>query len=120
MSHAVYERAAEALFHTTYGGLADRDRIKVVQLFDRLLAAGYSVHSDELRVMCRDAGYDQPTADDIGLLFDDLCLIRRELENPSTINYWSPERMEQIIGEPVNLGCHSDSGDPDDVMGDSP
>ena len=92
------------MFRTTRGGFADRDRIKVVQLFDRLLAAGHSVHVDELRAMCRDVGYDQPTADDIGHLFDDLCLIRCELNDPSTIDYWPPERIKRIISEANNIG----------------
>lgn len=97
MSYAIYERAASELFDSTYGGLADRDRIKVVQLFDRLLAKGHSIHVDELRRLCRDVGYDDATADHIGLLYDDLYLIRRQLENPHTIDYWLSERIDQVI-----------------------
>ena len=97
MSYAIFQRAASALFHSTYGGLADRDRIKVVQLFDRLLAKGHSIHVDELRRLCRDAGYNESTADDIALLYDDLRLIRGELNSSGTIDYWPAERIEQII-----------------------
>jgi len=84
------------LFQSTYGGLADRDRIKVVQLFDRLLKKGHSIHVDDLRRLCRNTGYSEETAYDIGLLYDDLYLIR-QLDNPHTIDYWLPGRIEQII-----------------------
>ena len=99
MSYAIYERATRELFGATYGKLEDRDRIKVVQLFDRLLAAGHSIHVDELRRLCTQMGYAQPTADDIGLLYDDLCLIRHDLEDPCTVDYWPPERIAKITHE---------------------
>jgi hypothetical protein len=101
MSEAIYGRAVTELFQRTYGRLEDRDRIKVVQLFDRLLERGHARHVDDLRRLCRDAGYDESSADDIGHLYDTLCLIRHELENPSTIDYWPPELMQQITAKEI-------------------
>jgi hypothetical protein len=98
MCYEIYERASRELFPRTYRKLEDRDRIKVAQLFDKLLAKGHWIHVDELADLCTQAGYDETTAKDIGRLYDDLCLIRRELEDPDTIEYWPPERIEQIIG----------------------
>ena len=96
MSHAIYKRAVKALLET-YGTPDDRDWIKVVQLFDRLLTKGHSIHVNDLRQLCKDAGYDGFTSDDIGRHYDILRLIRKELENSSTIDYWQPERIDQII-----------------------
>jgi len=75
MSEFVYQRAVDALIKT-YGEIADRDRIKVVQLFDLLLDRGHSIHVDDLRRICKNAGYSQETADEIGTLYDDLDLVR--------------------------------------------
>lgn len=98
MSEKIYKRAVGELFDSTHGGLADRDRIKVVQLFDKLLARGYSIHIDDLRRLCRNAGYEDWAADHIGQLYDALYLVRRELEDPTTIDYWPTEIIETIIG----------------------
>lgn len=98
MSEAIYSRAVRELFQHTYGRLEDRDRIKVVQLFDRLLADANSIHVDDLRRLCKDAGYSESTADEIGQLYDDLCLIRSELEDPRTLDHWRPEIIAEIIG----------------------
>jgi hypothetical protein len=100
MSEPIYRRAVHELVPRTYGRLEDRDRIKVVQLFDRLLGQGYSIHVDDLRRLCRDAHYQQWVADDIGRLYDTLCLIRHELEDPRTIDYWPPETIERVINGP--------------------
>lgn len=97
MSQAIYSRAVRELFQTTYGKLEDRDRIKVVQLFDRLLAYGLSIHLDDLRHLCRNAGY-HACADDIGKLYDTLYLICHELESPSATDHWRPEIMDRILG----------------------
>jgi hypothetical protein len=96
MCDAIYRRAVTELFHDTYGGLADRDRIKVVQLFDRLLERGFRIHVDDLRGICREVGYDELGADGIGLIYDDLVLIREEMVSPQTLDYWPPERMKGI------------------------
>jgi hypothetical protein len=82
MTQAIYSRAMSELFQRTCGRLEDRDQIKVVQLFDKLLAAGRSIHIDELRRLCRDTGYDEWIGDQIGHLYDTLCLIRHEIEKP--------------------------------------
>jgi len=95
MSEFVYQRAVDALIKT-YGEIADRDRIKVVQLFDLLLDRGHSIHVDDLRRICKNAGYSQETADEIGTLYDDLDLVRK-LKNPDTIDYWPPKRIDQIV-----------------------
>jgi len=97
MSESIYARAVKELFDATYGTLADRDRIKVAQLFDRLLDQDIRMHVDDLRRLCRQAGYDEHIADDIGLIYDDLVLYRDELESPNTIDYWPTQRMQQII-----------------------
>jgi hypothetical protein len=97
MCDAIYRRAMSELFPRTYGGLPDRDRMKVVQLLDRLIARGLHIHVDDLRRMCREVGYAEYAADDIGRIYDDLILIREELENPQTLDYWPPERIERII-----------------------
>src|SRR3974390_2192953 len=97
MCDAIYRRAVEELFQATYGRLEDRDRIKVAQLFDKLRARGFGVHVDDLRRICRQAGYGEDTADEIGRLYDDLVLIREELENLQTLDYWPPEKIEQVI-----------------------
>jgi len=97
MCDAIYRRAVEELWHKTYGKLEDRDRIKVVQLFDKLHTKGFRVHVDDLRRICRQAGYREDAADEIGRLYDDLVLIREELENPQTLDYWPPERIEWVI-----------------------
>lgn len=99
MCDAIYRRAVEELFQATYGRLEDRDRMKVVQLFDRLWTRGFHIHVDDLRRICRQAGYREDTADEIGRLYDDLVLIRGELESPRTLDYWPPERMERIIND---------------------
>jgi hypothetical protein len=99
MCDAIYRRAVTELFPRTYGGVADRDRIKVVQLFDRLRARGFYIHVDGLRRICKQAGYGGDTADEIGRIYDDLVLIREELENPQTLDYWPPERIERIISD---------------------
>lgn len=99
MCDAIYRRAVEELFHDTYSGLADRDRIKVTQLFDRLLERAFRIHVDNLRRICREAGYDEYAADRIGLIYDDLVLIKEELVSPQTLDYWPPERMERIIDD---------------------
>jgi len=96
MSEAIYGRAVHELFRCTRGGLADRDQIKVLQLFDRLLEAGHSIHVDDLRRLCKEIGYGEFTSDHIGQLYDTLCLIRHELDDPSTIDYWPPELMQQV------------------------
>ena len=93
-----YRRGVTELFAKTYGGLADRDRIKVVQLLDRLIARGLHIHVDDLRRICREVGYAEYAADDIGRIYDDLVLVREELENPLTLDYWPPERIERIVG----------------------
>jgi hypothetical protein len=97
MCDTIYRRAVEELIQDTYGRLEDRDRIKVVQLFDKLLARGFRVHVDDLRRTCRQAGYGKDTADEIGRLYDDLVLIREELENPQTLDYWPPEKIGRVI-----------------------
>ncbi len=97
MSEMIYQEAVKELFSNTYGGLADRDRIKVVQLFDKLLAKGIQIHVDDLRRICRDAGNADYAADGIGRLYDDLVLIRNELENPQTLDYWPAETIDRII-----------------------
>jgi hypothetical protein len=97
MCDVIYRRAVEELFRDTYGRLEDRDRIKVVQLFDRLWARGFRIHVDDLRRICRQAGYREDTADEIGRLYDDLVLIREELENPQTLDCWPPERIERVV-----------------------
>lgn len=97
MSHEVYARATHALFQNTYGRLEDRDQIKVVQLFDKLLKAGHLTHVDDLRRLCRDAGYDSGTADDIGHLYDTLRLIRLELEKPGAFDYWPDKLLCPIL-----------------------
>jgi hypothetical protein len=102
MCDAIYRRVVKELFQDTYGGLADRDRIKVVQLFDKLLAKGLLIHVDDLRRICRQAGYAEYAADGIGRIYDDLVLIREELEDPQTLDCWPPERVERFIsGEGV-------------------
>ena len=97
MCDSIYRRAVTELFPRTYGGLADRDRVKVVQLFDRLRARGFRIHVDDLRRICRQVGYGEDTADEIGRLYDDLALIREELENSQTLDYWPPEKIERVI-----------------------
>jgi hypothetical protein len=97
MCEAIYRRAVKELWQSTYGGLADRDRIKVVQLFDKLLAKGFRIHVDDLRRICNQAHYADYAADGIGRLYDDLVLIREELKSPQTLDCWPPERMERII-----------------------
>lgn len=97
MSEAIYRTAVHELFQRTYGKLEGRDEIKVVQLFDRLLTAGHSLHVDELRHTCTDAGYDESTADHIGHLYDTLCLIRRDVDTDNAIDYWPPEQMQRIL-----------------------
>ena len=99
MCDAIYRRAVKELFPSTYGRLADRDRIKVVQLFDKLLAKELRIHVDDLRPICCQAGYTQDVADEIGRLYDDLVLIRGELENLKTLDHWPPERIERIISK---------------------
>jgi len=101
MSEVIYAKAVRELFQSTYGRLEDRDQIKVVQLFDILLKQGHSVHVDDLRRLCTDAGYDESVADDIGHLYDTLHLIRLKLEDPSAINYWPPELMQQITAKEI-------------------
>jgi len=102
MSEFVYQRAVDALIGKC-GELADRDRIKVVQLFDRLLDRGHSIHVDDLRRICKDAGYSQETANEIGTLYDDLDLVRK-LKNGHTTDYWPLERLERILSDP-DLTC---------------
>lgn len=97
MSREIYSRAVHELFQCTCGRFEDRDRIKVVQLFDRLLKRDHSIHVDDLHRLCREAGYDKQTADNIGHLYDALYLIRHELEDPRTIDYWPPETIERMI-----------------------
>lgn len=99
MCDAIYRRAVNELFQSTYGRLDDRDRIKVVQLFDKLLAKELWIHVDDLRRICRQAAYSQDAADEIGRLYDDLVLIRKELENPQTSDHWPPERIQRIVSE---------------------
>jgi hypothetical protein len=98
MSEAIYSRAVRELFQHTYGRLEDRDRIKVVQLFDKLLKESHSIHVDDLRRLCKDTGYADWMADDIGQLYDTLCLIRHELEDPRTIDCWPIKIMDGILG----------------------
>ena len=97
MSYEIYSRAIQALFKKTHGGLADRDRIKVVQLFDRLLSKGYSIDVNDLRGLCKDIGYDSYTTDNIGFLYDTLDLIRTELDSNKTIDYWPEAVTNNII-----------------------
>lgn len=97
MSYDVYERAVKELIRETNGTPADRDWIKVVQLFDRLLDRGHSIHKDTLSQLCRQVGFDDFASDYIGLHYDILGLIRKELDNSDTPDYWRAERIERII-----------------------
>jgi hypothetical protein len=96
MSYTIYKRAVGKLL-SKYGVIGDQDRIKVVQLFDRLLAKDHSIHVDDLRRLCRDVGYDDATANQVGSLYDDLYLIRRHLENSHTLDYWPADQIDEII-----------------------
>lgn len=97
MSYAIYERAAKELFRETNGTPENRDWIKVVQLFDRLLDKDHSIHVDTLRQLCQHVGYDEFASDNIARHYDILRLIRKELDNSDTPNYWRAERVGQII-----------------------
>lgn len=97
MSQEIYGRAVQELVQRAYNAIPGRDEIKTVQLFDRLLERGHSIHVDDLRRLCKDAGFDELTANHIGHLYDTLCLIRHELDNPNTIDYWPSEIMGRIV-----------------------
>ncbi len=97
MSEEIYRRAIKELWERTYGTLEDRDRIKVAELFDKLLDRGHSIHVDEVRRLCKDAGYDEYVCDRIGHLYDTLILFREKLRDPRTLDHWPENVIEDIV-----------------------
>lgn len=66
----VYQKAVQSLSSKVNGGLADRDVIVAIELFDRLLDRGVTIHPDDLGDICKKACLDEFAAERLPLIFD--------------------------------------------------
>lgn len=93
---AIYENAVAELFHKTYGGLADRDVIVAVELFDLLLEREKSIHPDDLKPLCKKAGFDDFTSDKLAQICD-FVDVYRKYKGGDEIQHWTEEMIDNLL-----------------------
>lgn len=67
---------------------------RTVELFNKLLARHHSIHTDEVRELCRATGYDSGSADEVTMVYD--YLDQWYQSQASGNEYWTAKMIEQI------------------------
>jgi hypothetical protein len=95
-SKEIYENSVAALFHKLGGGLADRDVIVAVELFDLLLEREKSIHPDDLKPMYKKAGFDDFTSEKLAQICD-FVDVYRKYKGGHEIRHWTDEEIDSLL-----------------------
>ena len=94
-SYCVYEKAMTELYQLTHGKF-EHDEEKAIELFDKLIDRGTEILPDELKELCRQAGYLEPASKDISQIYDIIKFHKDYLGKSHKNQHWTDEMIEGL------------------------
>ena len=91
---AVYQKAIQELYRMTHGKFG-RDENKAIELFGKLVGRGTQIHCDEVKEICREAGYDEDASRQIGQIYDCIDILKR-YKKSTIVSCWTEEMIDRL------------------------
>jgi hypothetical protein len=91
---AVYQKAIQELYRMTHGKF-ERDENKAIELFGKLVGKGTQIHCDEVKEICREAGYDEDASRQIGQIYDCIDILKR-YKKSTIVPCWTEEMIDKL------------------------
>ena len=93
----IYKKAIKLLHKLTYGKF-EHDEEKAIELFDKLIDRGITIHCDTVKDICQEMGYLEPAAQEVGNIYD-IIDCYKQYKTGKLISHWTTEMIDEVCCE---------------------